>query len=81
LENQHHQAMNTFFIWWHRRLAAHHFALSRQGWSMMHEGSWHYAWMEWHLDQVKRLSAPERKVPATAQESAVRQRDGAGLNL
>lgn len=48
--------MKTLFIWWHRRRAAHHFAIRNNSWSVFHFGyDYHIAYMKFHEMQEERL--------------------------
>lgn len=69
--------MKKLFIWWHRRRAAHHAALKING--AVHQGffgreyvqmsNYHSHYEKWHLEQIKRLSSPNPKSPASADDS------------
>jgi hypothetical protein len=58
--------MKRIFIWWHRRWASHHDAwrAKRYVWGECAQSMFHTVKRDWHLEQMERLSAPERKLPA-----------------
>jgi hypothetical protein len=59
--------MNRFLIWYHRRRAAHHEAEYCWHKSLGEYAgmNWHISWRDFHMNQIKRLSAPERKLLAS----------------